>query len=179
MYIQPCCIHRELPQLMRGTARCYFQSNGDWTLQDLMKAISCLVPSCEAVVCMPVVDVYLLRTLRTYLAKGWYTGVTLLTRDDQSALVAAEVKDERLHYAHHAQVSDGLFALSDGTDHLAVIGALLLDKDGLLHHYAAYFGRDRETYKEITGAVLARSKSKRKTHPNPPCEGGDSESTHK
>jgi hypothetical protein len=128
---------------------------------------------------MPVVDVYLLRTLRTYLAKGWYTGVTLLTRDDQSALVAAEVKDERLCYAHHAQVSDGLFALSDGTDHLAIIGALLLEKDNLLHHYAAYFGRDRETYKEITGAVLARSKSKRKTHPNPPCEGGDSESTDK
>lgn len=112
MYIQPCCIHRELPLLMRGTARCYFQSNVDWTLQDLMKAISCLVPSCEAVVCMPVVDVYLLRTLRTYLA---------------------------------------------------VIGALLLDKDGLLHHYAAYFGRDRETYKEITGAVAARAKKPRKS----------------
>ena len=163
MYIEPCCIDRQLPRLMRGTARSYFQSNGDWTVEDLMRAVSCLVPECDAILCLPVVDVYLLRRLRTYLAKGWYRRVTLVTRDDQSALVAAEVHNEALTYAHHAQVTDGLFALTNGTDHLAIVGPLLLDKDNLLHHYAAYFGRDGETYREITGAVAARAKKHRKS----------------
>ena len=164
MYIQPCCIHRELPMLMRGQHYSYFQSNGDWTLQDLMKAISCLVPECEAVICMPTVDVYLLRQLRTYLAKGWYTHLTLLTRDDQSELVANEVHSDKFVYAHHAQVADGLFALNNGTDLLVIQGALLLEKDNLLHHYAGYFGRGKDIYKAMTEAVGARvraSKPKR------------------
>ena len=160
MYIQPCCIHRELPILLRSTSHSYFQSNGDWTLQDLMKAISCLVPESKAVISLPVVDVYLLRKLRTYLAKGWYTHLTLLTRDDQSELVSNEVHSDKFVYAHHAQVSDGLFALTNDTEHLCITGALLLENDNL-HHYAAYFGKSEEVYKSATEAVLARAKRKR------------------
>lgn len=163
MYIQPCCIDKELPRLMRGTAHSYFQSNGDWTAQDLMKAISCLVPECEATLCLPTVDAYLLRRLRTYLAKGWYRRVTLVTRDDQSELIATEVHNDAFAYAHHAQVTDCLFALTNGTEHLAITGPLLLEKDNLLHHYAGYYGRDAAVYKSAVEAVLARSKRREAT----------------
>ena len=91
MYIQPCCIEKELPELLRKQPFCFFQSNGDWTVRDLMKAVSEMVPHAMCLMAIPEVDVYLLRTLRTYLSKGWYRGLVLVTAEPQGELVRQEM----------------------------------------------------------------------------------------
>ena len=79
MYIQPCCIEKEIPQLMRKQPFSFFQSNGDWTVQDLLKAVGSLVPHAVCLLAIPEADVFLLRTLRTYLSKGWLRALVLVT----------------------------------------------------------------------------------------------------
>ena len=144
MYIQPCCINRELPELMRATPFTFFQSNGDWVLKDLMAAVGFLVPECTCLIAIPEVDVFLLRVLNTYLMKGWYRSLVLLTHDNQEGLVreVLSVSMEKVTYACNKQLMDGAFALSNGKHHLLVQGPLLLEKDFTLCQYAGYFGSD-------------------------------------
>lgn len=141
MYIQPCCIDKELPPIARQPFA-FFQSNGDWTVEKLMKAISQLVEGSVCVLVLPEVNVFLLRTLNTYLAKEWYKSLILLTADNQAAMVRAEFGRNlpRVQYAHHKQVMDGQFLLTNFKQHLVVQGPLLLDNDFTLCNYSSSFG---------------------------------------
>ena len=160
MYIQPCCIEKELPQLLKQHPFCFFQSNGDWTTQDLMKAVSCLVNHAVVLLAIPEVDVYLLRTLRTYLSKGWYRGLVLVTAEPQGELVKAEMGSmlPLVTYANHHQVQDGLLALTDFGKFLVVQGAMLTEKDFSLCQYAGYYGTDGKVFASAVEAVSARAK---------------------
>lgn len=160
MYIQPCCIEKELPELLRKQPFCFFQSNGDWTTTDLMKAVSCLVPHSVAMLAIPSVDVYLLRTIRTYLAKGWYRGLVLVTSDAQDDLVKSEMGNmlPLVTYFHHHQVQDGLLALTDFNMFLVVQGAMLTEKDFSLCQYAGYYGMNSQDFASAVEAVTARAK---------------------
>ena len=162
MYIQPCCIDRQLPEVLRKQKISFFQSMGDWTTQDLMKAVSCLVmDDCVAIMAIYKVDAYLLRALRTYLAKGWYKGVVLLTHEDQTELVKSELTSYLpcVCYAHNKQIYESEFALTNGHQHLAIAGALLLEKDMHLHNYAAFFDTNRERFYELISPFFARVKT--------------------
>lgn len=160
MYIQPCCIEKELPELMRKQPFAFFQSNGDWATADLMKAVSCMVPHALCLLAMPEIDVFLLRTLRTYLSKGWYRGLVLVTAEPQAELVKSEMGGmlPLVTYANHNQVQDGLLALTDFGKFLVVQGAMLTEKDFSLCQYAGYFGTDSKMFASAVEAVSARAK---------------------
>lgn len=160
MYIQPCCIEKELPELLRKQPYSFFQSNGDWTATDLMKAVSCMVPHAVCLLAMPEVDVFLLRTLKTYLAKGWYRGLVLVTAEPQAELVKSEMGGmlPLVTYANHNQVQDGLLALTDFGKFLVVQGAMLAEKDFSLCLYTGYFGTDGKVFASAIEAVTARVK---------------------
>ena len=160
MYIQPCCIEKELPQLLKQHPFCFFQSNGDWTVRDLMKAVSEMVPHAVCLMALPEVDVYLLRTLRTYLSKGWYRGLVLVTAEPQGELVRQEMGSmlPLVTYANHNQVQDGLLALTDFGKFLVVQGAMLTEKDFSLCQYAGFYGPSSTVFASAVEAVSARAK---------------------
>lgn len=161
MYIQPCCIDKELPALLRAQPHCFFQSNGDWVIDDLLKGIGSLVPSAVALIAMPEVDVYTLRLLRTYLSKDWFRAVVLITGEAQTTLVEEELSGYvgRYTYATNAQVMDGLVALTDFTNHLVVQGPVLTEKDFSLCQFAAYYGREAASFYQATEALIAKVKT--------------------
>ncbi len=162
MYIQPCCIDRQLPEVLRKQKISFFQSMGDWTTQDLMKAVSCLVmEDCVAIMAIYKVDVYLLRTLRTYLAKGWYKGVVLLTHDDQTELIKGELSAylPKVCYAHNKQIYESAFQLTNGHQFLTIIGDLLLENDMHFHYYSASYDTNRERFYEMASPFFARVKT--------------------
>lgn len=156
MYIQPCCIERELPALLRSSAYNFFQSNGDWTLQQLMKAVSLLVDPCEeaTIVCASL-DAFHLRTLSAYLAKSWYARLRLLTHDNQKESVKGLLSGygDRVTYAIDKQVVDGLFALRGGGRFLIIQGPMLMENDFTLCQYSAYYGTNEEVYKQALEAI--------------------------
>lgn len=160
MYIQPCCIEKELPAMLKKQPFCFFQSNGDWVTQDLMKAVSYIVPHAIVLLAIPSIDVYLLRSLRTYLSKGWYRGLVLLTSEPQSDLVKKEMGNmlPLVTYANNNQIQDGLLALTDFGQFLVIQGAMLTEKDFSLCSYAGYFGKDSSVFASAVEALLARAK---------------------
>lgn len=161
MYIEPCCIERQLPHLLRKDNFSFFQSNGDWSVMDLMKAVSYMAEGGVAVFMMPVVDVFFLRTLRTYLAKDWYRSAILLTTTDQSDLVRKELGNVigRVCYAWNAMVRDSGFFLTDFYYYLAINGPLYLGKSTGLCHYSAYYGIDSSVFVNAIEAIVSRVKT--------------------
>lgn len=140
MYIQPCCIDKELPPIARQPFS-FFQSNGDWTVDKLMSSVSQLVENAVCVLVIPEVDVFLLRTLNTYLAKDWYKSIILLTANNQTEMVRAEFGSNisRVLYAHHKQVTDGQFGLTNFKKHLMIQGPMLIANDFTLCSYSSSF----------------------------------------
>lgn len=161
MYIQPCCIDRELPALMRQSPFSFFQSNGDWLLADLLKGTGSLISNAVALIAMPETDIYTLRLLRTHLAKDWLRAVVLITGTPQASLVATAMEgcEDRLLYASNSQVMDGLVALTDFTRHVVVQGPVLTEKDFSLCQFAAYYGIDPAPFYQATEALIAKVKT--------------------
>lgn len=161
MYIEPCCIDRQLPHLLRKDNFSFFQSNGDWSVMDLMKAISYMAEGGVAVFMMPTVDVFFLRTLRTYLVKDWYRSVILLTAIDQSELIGKELGSviNRVCYARNAMVRDSGLFLTDFHYYLVINGPLYLGKSTGLCHYSAYYGIDSSVFVNAIEAIVSRVKT--------------------
>jgi len=156
-YIEPCCIDKQLPPVLKQPFA-FFQSGGDWTVIDLMKAASYLVEKAVCVLVIPEVDVFLLRKLNTYLVKGWYEGVVLLTNTNQADLVLSEFGSNisQVHYATSAQVADGQFALTNFSNHLLVQGPMLLEKDFILSNYSSYSGGSSSLFKAALEAAIPK-----------------------
>ena len=101
-----------------------------------------------------------LRTLRTYLSKGWYRGLVLVTAEPQGELVKAEMGSmlPLVTYANHPQVQDGLLALTDFGKFLVVQGAMLTENGFSLCHYAGFYGPSSTVFASAVEAVSARAK---------------------
>lgn len=161
-YIEPCCIDKQLPPVLKQPFA-FFQSGGDWTVAELMKAASFLVEKAVCVLVIPEVDVFLLRKLNTFLVKKWYEGVVLLTNTNQADLVLSEFGSNipRVHYATSPQVADGQFALTNFSNHLLIQGPMLLEKDFILSNYSS----SMSSYSELFKAGLEAAIPKLRLHP--------------
>lgn len=189
MWVQPCCIHNELPKLLREAKGgfCFFQTNGDCTLSKVLNAVSSMVGNDGHVMVLTVgeVDVMMLRTLEQYLRREWSKAVLLLTAKSQEALVRSELGGylKRVHYAVDPMVVDGQVALigcrkgdTDGdrprsdikditegsvpTVSLIIQGAMLGQVDFSLSLYAAWLGKDKEVVKSAINPIVAKLKTK-------------------
>ena len=76
MYIEPCCIDKQLPALIRRSQGgfCFFQTNGDCDLKKLLDSVSHMASGVGGhvlVLTVPEVDITMLRTLAYYFRRGW------------------------------------------------------------------------------------------------------------
>lgn len=157
MYIQPCCVDKELPPIVKQPFA-FFQSNGDWDVSKLMSSVSYLIENPVCLMVIPEVNVFLLRTLNTYLEKDWYRSLCLLTAVNQTGLVKAEFGKNIscVHYANSKQVMDGQFALTNLYRHLVVQGPLLIENDFTLCNYSSFCGTDAGVFKSALEAAIPR-----------------------
>jgi hypothetical protein len=158
--IEPCCIDRQLPALLRSNEDTsqYFSSNGDWTLRQLMMAVSYMVPGGVMVLAIPEVDVFLLRVLRTYLVKEWCNGIILLTWKNQEDMVRMELGKHlsSVAYAHDERYALSQFGLTNGSHSLVIIGPMLLEINNNYSTYSGYYGRDNDVFYNAMGGVISR-----------------------
>lgn len=159
MYIQPCCIDKELPPIAKQPVA-YFQSNGDWLLSDLLSSIAYLVPGSVCLITIPEVDVYLLRTLNTYLEKGWFSALMLVTNINQTELVRGELGKhiDRVQYGSDSHLLDGCLALTNFGQHLVVLGPLLLTKDFTYCQYSSSYARTPDLYGQAIESITPKLK---------------------
>ncbi len=99
MFLEPCCIENQLPQLLRRErGNALFQTNGDVTIEKLMQAACCMASGGfgEYWIVVREADIVLMRTLAHWIDRGWIRRLCLLTEADQRTLVANELGTERM-----------------------------------------------------------------------------------
>jgi len=174
MYIEPCCIDRQLPTLIRDSKGgfCFFQTSGDCTLQKLLDAVSRMAGDNGHVLVLTVgeVDEPMLRTLAYYFRRGWTRALLLLTATAQTELVERELAPymDRVHYAADPLVIDGQVAVvgcptGDATapaKTLIIQGAILGKADFSLSLYAAWLGTNADIIRSALDPAIAKLKTK-------------------
>ena len=162
MYIEPCCIDKDLPALIRRSQGgfCFFQTNGDCDLKKLLDSVSHMVGGHVLVLTVPEVDILMLRTLAYYFRRGWTRALLLLTRAVQTELI------QTIHYAADPLIIDGQLAiLSTSTvpepvEGLIIQGAMLSQPDFSLSLYTAWLGTDRDIIRSAIDPAIAKLKAK-------------------
>ena len=92
MYIEPCCIHKQLPPVIVGHDACYFHSGGDITLSKMLPVISTLVPQSTLTLCLVhAPDVFTLRALNALIASNCINQVEVICSENCAALFKTEV----------------------------------------------------------------------------------------
>lgn len=164
MYLEPCCIAKDLPKLLKentfrdksGRTRnaVCFQSGGDWTVTDLLKAVTCLADKGILILAMPEVDENLLRTVSTYLSRDWCKELLLVTHEGQEQLVRESLAGhlEKVTYSVNKGLYEGFLGLFNGLKCVAVNGPMLLDKSFSICLYSAMYGDDPDIIYSATDA---------------------------
>lgn len=182
MYIEPCCIDRQLPVQLRQKfgSPMYFQTSGDVTISRFMQALSSMVDAPFVMFLqLPEPDRATLQTIRYYHQRGWLKGLLLLTNADQSSLLTETLGDDLLkatQYACDPLIIDGQLAFLGAThtnannqqyrDSLIVQGAMLGEKDFSLSLYTASIERsDGQREDSLWQSALAPAISKLRTKP--------------
>ena len=184
-YIEPCCIDRQLPGLIKQSRAgfCFFQTNGDVTLEKLLGAVSHMASGVGGHILMltvPEVDIPMLRTLAYYFRRGWTQALLLLTREAQTALIESELADylASVHYAADPLIIDGQLAIMEvkaqaeaesvasaavpqqPAKALIIQGAMLSQPDFSLSLYTAWLGTDTDTIRAALDPAIAKLKTK-------------------
>ena len=166
MYIEPCCIDKQLPALIKSQKFCFFQTNGDCTLSKVLNAVSSMVGNDGHVMVLTVgeVDVMMLRTLEQYLRRGWSKAVLLLTARNQETLVRSELGGylRQVHYAVDPMVVDGQIVLLgvNSEKSLIIQGAVLGQADFSLSLYTAWLGSDLNVVGGALDPIAVKLKTK-------------------
>lgn len=162
MYIEPCCIARQLPKLIREGIP-FFQTSGDICVRDFLQAVSSMCGTdLHLTLMLPAVDAQLVRTLNHYFFQEWITRLTLLTRDDQTALLTAGLGQyaDRIEYVHDPLILDGLLCIRGTDGNLIMQGAMLPQIDYAFSLYSVWFGRDKSVVEAATEAIKAKVRVK-------------------
>ena len=172
MYIEPCCIDRQLPALIRDSKSgfCFFQTSGDCTLQKLLDAVSRMAGGDGHVLVLTVgeVDEPMLRTLAYYFRRGWTRALLLLTAQAQTEMVERELASymDCVHYAADPLVIDGQVAVvgrptdDNAAKTLVIQGAILGKPDFSLSLYTAWLGSNADIIRSALDPAISKLKTK-------------------
>ena len=165
MIIEPCCINRQVPELMLREKQGVFFSNGDWGVKKLMEAISYLADQDATVVlCMPSVDVYFCRTLANWLGRGWMKCVVLATKEDCGEMVKNELAgyEDRVLYMKRKNLAMEAFVRYNQSHKFVVFGPMRVKGSGEFCQYSYVRGGSWEDFTELVSPVVGLFVGKRK-----------------
>lgn len=179
MFIEPCCAHKQLPQLIRASCRkdspsytagiSVFQTNGDVTLQKALDAMSSLIDESPFVILLSEsrIDVPVLRHLAYYYRRGWMSSLLLLdsstpsgqtspcpTTDIEKHLPPQLLLHSRI-ISHEAEGASPLFACI-GRRRLLVVTGSFLQGTGNVTQHTAYLGSNPAIVQQFLAPVLSR-----------------------
>ena len=190
--MEPCCIERTLPMLLRKNSGWMpWQSNGDITFAHILKALACLAASpLEITLVTPNISLPILRTLKWYHQRGWLNKLTILTApaagetpdapDAQEAPAppvepaavpqqpttsidpANEIPGLDLEVLTHTDVTDDLLVITGAKATVIVQGRLLPEVTPAHYNYVTYCGNDPERIAQFTATTNAQIKVARK-----------------
>ncbi len=132
-FMEPCCISKQLPPLVRQYEFLPFQTSGDVTFEQLIKAVSSLAGNRLAVkVITPQIDTQMLRVLAWYGRRGWLKSLSVLTQENQVELIHKEITDavDDLHCYHHNRVVEGMLIIEGEVAKIIVQGFLTSEVNG-------------------------------------------------
>ena len=159
-YQEPCCIERTLPQLLKKYEWMPFQTNRDVTVEKILKAVSHLAGNnLDITICLPAIDVIILRIFAWYHKRGWLKSLTILTATDQSELIRNELpKELTLTIVDSADIPDnyGLLVIKGELSNVIVNGPLYAAVTPGICSYTAYFGKDPDRISQLTDTINAR-----------------------
>lgn len=159
MYAKPCCLHKNLDEAYKKPIS-FFQTAGDVTVGQLMDNATHRVGKPYCLLCVSEVDDRLAYHLATYLRRGWFTGLVLITSecsDDIIQRTLIEPFSDRICVVMDDHIADGMFAITNGCKYLFIQGPMLLIPDGCLSHYATYSGYNKDVFYAATEALLAKA----------------------
>lgn len=158
--MEPCCISRTLPPLLRQYQWLPWQSNGDVTIDKIFKAVSHLAGDRLTItLALPAVDTAVLRLLTWYWQRGWLTSAAILTATDQTQFIRSGLPREMaVTIASHDSVEslDGMVWFQGEKSNVVVTGPLLTAVTPGLCTYNTYFGADAARISQLTDAVTSR-----------------------
>lgn len=175
--IEHCCAERQVPFLLReerGNA-VMFQTYGDVTLEDWMKAVM-LMAGAERprtmTLAVPVFSEKMTRVVGKYLRLEWVKTLRLLTTDplpDELLKLfvgrigcSVATLEERVELSADANIPDGLLAFSGKEGTVIVQGRIVDSVTPGLSLYAGVFGKaDGPAVRAITDAWDANFRAKR------------------
>lgn len=158
--MEPCCIDSKLPKLLRQYQWLPWQSNGDITIDKILKAVSHLAGNrLDVTLCVPQLEVESLRVFRWYQQRGWLQSLTILTAADQGDMIRNELpKELELTVADSDMVTDSMSMLVMKGEKATVVvcGPMLQVVTPGLCSYTSYVGNDQDRIGQLTDAVMSR-----------------------
>ena len=155
LYIPPCCIHKQLPDLIRqGGAFSVFYSQGDWGLPKLTYAVESMVPSqwqsVTTILVMPDATLTTARYIERELNMGWSRAIILVTATDQTELLRQNISAEHLPHLTYCPgrkeaETCNLWLRHTPTAHLLITGPITPEDSGPRHvcAYTAHYAEPR------------------------------------
>lgn len=142
MYLEPCCIDKTLPHLLKSQPFVCFQTSGDVLGITITATIAAMVSQSVVYIAQPQIDILALRKLYTWMCQGTIRGVVLVTQSDQTEMVSAEMGKhiDKVMYAYDKRLLDSQCAVTNFNRYALVQGPLLTEVDNTLCLYSAFFG---------------------------------------
>lgn len=140
LYIPPCCIHKQLPDLIRqGGAYSVFYSQGDWGLPKLTYAVESMVSSqgtsVTTILVMPDATLTTARYIEKELNMGWSSAIILVTATDQTEFLQKNVSADLLPHLVYCPKrkeaeSSNLWIRRSDESHLMITGPIMPEDSG-------------------------------------------------
>lgn len=169
-YIEPCCCARQLPEVL-NKGLCFFQTNGDVTLEKILSSVSYLAGE-HPVLVFTAQDIELdfIKVLKHYFDRGWIDGAILVFSSAMAEQLRTEamLKEYLGDYIHQVQfATDPLVWESQlalvGTSAVVVRGHMSMDVSYGLTLFSGMKLDNR--YLDVVDAALSPIVAKAKLKP--------------
>lgn len=155
MYIEPCCIQKQLPQLLKEEVS-HFHSNSDWTVNELLLTLISCGQADELTIVMPTVNVGLLRTITFMLDHvEWIQHLTLITQGNERD----EIKAQLMPYAQRVTVVEDTIcfrsiSMKSSNRYIVIQGSVNLEKSRSMQAFTVT--TTEKLYNQFMETILPR-----------------------
>lgn len=156
-YIEPCCVGKHLPPLLRAQSLVTFQTNGDVTFEQFLRAISPVAGNEIAIrVMVPAVDIEMMRVLAWYARRCWLQALQVATAECQVGLITSEMDGTGIKpkcYHNSRIVESQIFVKGEKGAVVLQGGLFSAPKPGHRFYVAAFGSSDSEQVMSLVAAT--------------------------